>query len=165
MRILVTGAAGFIGFHVAARLLARGEAVTGFDNVNDYYDVALKEARLAELDRLAAETGADWRFLRADLADRAAVDAAFDGAGFERVIHLAAQAGVRYSLENPLAYVESNVTGFAHLLEACRQGGVGHLSSPRPRPSTAPIPPCPSARTRASTIRCSSMPRPSARAS
>ena len=126
MRILVTGAAGFIGFHVAARLLARGDAVTGFDNLNDYYDVALKEARLAELDRIAAETGADWRFLRADLADRAAVAAAFE-TPFERVIHLAAQAGVRYSLENPLAYVESNVTGFAHLLEACRHGGVGHL--------------------------------------
>jgi len=126
MHVLVTGAAGFIGFHVAARLLARGDAVTGFDNVNDYYDVALKEARLAELDRIAAETGAAWRFLRADLADRAAVDAAFE-TPFQRVIHLAAQAGVRYSLENPLAYVESNVTGFAHLLEACRAGGVGHL--------------------------------------
>ena len=111
MRVLVTGSAGFIGFHVADALLRRGDAVAGFDVVNDYYDPALKEARLAELDRTAAETGAAYRFHRADLADGTAVDAAFaegvDGGPFDRVIHLAAQAGVRYSLENPLAYVES----------------------------------------------------------
>ena len=101
MRVLVTGAAGFIGFHAARALMARGDAVTGFDVVNDYYDVALKEARLAELDRIAAETGADWTFLRADLADMDAVTAAFAGAPFDRVIHLAAQAGVRHSIENP----------------------------------------------------------------
>ena len=101
MQVLVTGAAGFIGFHVARMLLARGDAVTGFDNLNDYYDPALKQARLAELDRL----GGDWRFLRADIADRDAVEAAF-ATRFDRVIHLAAQAGVRYSLENPMAYVE-----------------------------------------------------------
>ncbi|MBB5224434.1 UDP-glucuronate 4-epimerase [Amaricoccus macauensis] len=128
MRILVTGAAGFIGFHVVRALLARGDAVTGFDNVNDYYDVALKEARLAEIDRM----GGDWRFLRADLADRAAVDAAFAegirGEPFDRVIHLAAQAGVRYSLENPLAYVESNVLGFTNVLEACRRAETPHLT-------------------------------------
>jgi UDP-glucuronate 4-epimerase len=127
VRVLVTGAAGFIGFHVARALLARGDAVVGFDNVNDYYDVALKAARLAELDRAAA--GGPWTFLRADLADRAAVAAAFAEHGpFDRVIHLAAQAGVRYSLENPAAYVQSNLVGFTHLLEACRHAGVPHLA-------------------------------------
>ena len=110
LRVLVTGAAGFIGFFVARSLLARGDRVTGLDNLNDYYDPALKAARLAELDRM----GGDWRFRRADLADAAAVAAAFaepnDGP-FDRVIHLAAQAGVRYSLENPRAYVEANLVG------------------------------------------------------
>ena len=133
MRTLVTGAAGFIGFHVAARLMARGDAVVGLDSVNAYYDPRLKEARLAELDRIAAEIGGDWRFLRADLADRAAVEAAFapppdGGPAFERVIHLAAQAGVRHSIENPMAYVAANLTGFAHVLEACRHAGVAHLT-------------------------------------
>jgi UDP-glucuronate 4-epimerase len=129
VRVLVTGAAGFIGFHVARALLARGDAVVGFDSVNDYYDPALKEARLAELERAAAAAGAEYAFRRADLADRAAVEAAFAEAGpFDRVIHLAAQAGVRYSLENPLAYVSANVVGFAHILEACRHAGVPHLA-------------------------------------
>jgi UDP-glucuronate 4-epimerase len=129
MRVLVTGAAGFIGFHVARALMARGDAVVGFDNVNAYYDVGLKEARLAELDRAAAGAGANYAFLRADLADRTAVEAAFEGHGpFDRVIHLAAQAGVRYSLENPVAYVESNLLGFTHVLEACRRAGVAHLA-------------------------------------
>jgi UDP-glucuronate 4-epimerase len=125
VRVLVTGTAGFIGFHVAGALVARGDAVVGFDSVNDYYDVGLKEARLAELDRM----GGDWSFLRADLADRAAVEAAFAGHGpFDRVIHLAAQAGVRYSLENPAAYVASNLVGFTHILEACRHAAVPHLA-------------------------------------
>jgi len=125
MRVLVTGAAGFIGYHVARRLLARGDAVTGLDNLNAYYDPALKQARLAGLDRM----GGDWRFRRADLADRAAVDAVFANDGpFDRVIHLAAQAGVRYSLQNPLAYVESNLTGFTHVLEACRRAATPHLA-------------------------------------
>jgi UDP-glucuronate 4-epimerase len=129
MRHLVTGAAGFVGFHAAARLMERGDAVVGFDSVNTYYDPRLKEARLRELDRIAAETGAAWRFLRADLADRAAVEAAFaDHGPFERVIHLAAQAGVRYSIDNPLAYVESNLLGFTHILEACRRAGAPHLT-------------------------------------
>ena len=124
LRILVTGAAGFIGFHVARALLARGDAVTGFDVVNDYYDPALKEARLAELDAAAAASGGDWAFLRADLADEAAVAEVFAARGpFDRVIHLAAQAGVRYSLENPVAYVRSNVLGFTHVIEACRRTG------------------------------------------
>jgi UDP-glucuronate 4-epimerase len=122
LRVLVTGAAGFIGFHVARMLLARGDAVTGFDNLNDYYDVRLKRARLAEL----ARAGGDWAFREADLADRAAVEAAF-ATGFDRVIHLAAQAGVRYSLENPMAYVESNLTGFTQVLEACRRAETPHL--------------------------------------
>jgi UDP-glucuronate 4-epimerase len=129
LRILVTGAAGFIGFHVARALMARGDAVTGFDNVNDYYDVALKEARLAELDRAAAAAGADFVFRRADLADADAVDAVFAERGpFDRVIHLGAQAGVRYSIENPRAYVASNVLGFTNVIEACRAAGVGHLT-------------------------------------
>jgi UDP-glucuronate 4-epimerase len=123
MRVLVTGAAGFIGFHVARALVARGDAVTGFDNVNAYYDPGLKEARLAEL----ARAGGDWSFVRADLADRAAVDAAF-AAPFDRVIHLAAQAGVRHSLEHPLDYVASNLLGFTHVLEACRRAGTPHLT-------------------------------------
>ena len=134
MHILVTGAAGFIGFHVARRLLARGDTVTGFDNLNDYYDVALKEARLAELDRAAAAPGAGaWAFRRADLADQAAVAATFaeaEAAGrpFDRVIHLAAQAGVRHSIAAPLDYVQSNLVGFTHILEACRHAGVPHLT-------------------------------------
>lgn len=129
MRVLVTGAAGFIGYHVARALMARGDAVTGFDVVNDYYDPQLKEDRLAEL-AAADEAGpGSFVFVRADVADRAAVDAAFaDHGPFERVIHLAAQAGVRYSLENPVAYVESNVLGFTHILEACRHASVPHLT-------------------------------------
>jgi UDP-glucuronate 4-epimerase len=128
VRVLVTGNAGSIGFHVARALMARGDAVAGFDSVNDYYDVGLKEARLAELDRAAAAAGADYRFLRADLADRAAVEAVFAAGPFDRVIHLAAQAGVRHSLEHPLAYVSANLVGFAHLLEACRHAAVPHLT-------------------------------------
>jgi UDP-glucuronate 4-epimerase len=128
MRVLVTGAAGFIGYHVARALMARGDAVTGFDVVNDYYDPGLKEARLAELDAAAAAAGADWTFLRADLAEADAVAAAFARGPYDRVIHLAAQAGVRYSLENPVAYVRSNLMGFTHLLEACRRAEVGHLT-------------------------------------
>jgi UDP-glucuronate 4-epimerase len=128
MKVLVTGNAGFIGFHVARALLARGDAVVGLDIVNDYYDPALKEDRLAELERAAAETGSPYEFHRADLADRAAVEAVFAQHRFDRVINLAAQAGVRYSLENPLAYVQSNVVGFTHLLEACRRAEVAHLT-------------------------------------
>jgi UDP-glucuronate 4-epimerase len=127
VRVLVTGAAGFVGYHVARALFARGDAVTGLDDLNPYYDPGLKRARLAELDRAAAEAGAPWRFLRADLAETAALDAAFAAGPFERVIHLAAQAGVRHSLENPGAYVRSNLTGFANLLEACRHARTPHL--------------------------------------
>jgi len=122
MRILVTGTAGFIGAALAERLLARGNEVLGIDNHNDYYDPALKEARLA---RFANHAGYTHR--RADLADAAAINDAFAGFKPQRVANLAAQAGVRYSLKNPRAYVQSNLVGFGNILEACRHGGVEHL--------------------------------------
>jgi UDP-glucuronate 4-epimerase len=122
MRVLVTGAAGFIGYHVAGRLLARGDEVVGLDNLNAYYDPALKQARL---ERLRAHAG--FRFERIDLADRPAMEKLFADRVFERVVHLAAQAGVRYSIENPHAYAESNLTGTLHVLEGCRHHRVGHL--------------------------------------
>ncbi len=122
MRILVTGTAGFIGYHTALRLLERGDEVTGVDNLNDYYDVSLKEARLA---RLRGHGG--FHFERIDIADREAMSALFARLRPERVIHLAAQAGVRYSLVNPHAYTDSNVTGFLNILEGCRHNGVEHL--------------------------------------
>jgi UDP-glucuronate 4-epimerase len=122
MRILVTGAAGFIGYHVCERLLARGDEVIGLDNLNAYYDPTLKQARLA---RLTAHEG--FRFTRTDLADRAAMEALFASAGCTRVVHLAAQAGVRYSIENPHAYADSNLTGTLHVLEGCRHHGIEHL--------------------------------------
>ncbi|MDD2711643.1 MAG: NAD-dependent epimerase [Simplicispira sp.] len=122
MHILVTGAAGFIGFHVAQRLLARGDQVLGLDNLNDYYDPALKRARLQQLQGVAG-----FRFVQGDLADRAAMAALFQAQRFDCVIHLAAQAGVRYSITHPNAYLDSNLTGFGHILEGCRAQGVGHL--------------------------------------
>lgn len=128
MKVLVTGNAGFIGFHVARRLIERGDEVVGIDVVNDYYDPALKEARLALLEKVADERGASYRFIRGNLADRSVVEACFGDHRFDRVINLAAQAGVRYSLEDPFSYVESNVVGFTNILEACRHGQVGHLT-------------------------------------
>ena len=122
MRVLVTGAAGFIGSALSARLLARGDEVLGYDNLNAYYDPSLKEARLA---RLLPEPG--FGFVRASLEDRPALEKAFADFRPERVVNLAAQAGVRYSLENPKAYIDSNIVGFTHVLEACRHGGVEHL--------------------------------------
>ena len=122
MRVLVTGAAGFIGSHLSERLLARGDEVLGYDNLNAYYDPALKEARLA---RLMPQDG--FSFVRASLEDRAALEAAFDDFRPQRVVNLAAQAGVRYSLENPHAYIESNIVGFLNILEACRHRGIEHL--------------------------------------
>ncbi|MEC5290988.1 MULTISPECIES: NAD-dependent epimerase [unclassified Aurantimonas] len=128
MTILVTGNAGFIGFHVVRRLLERGDSVVGFDVVNDYYDPALKEARLRVLEEAAGKSNGDYVFVRANLADRDAVNACFAEHRPDRVIHLAAQAGVRYSLENPLAYVESNVVAFTNILEACRYNQIRHLT-------------------------------------
>jgi UDP-glucuronate 4-epimerase len=120
---LVTGAAGFIGYHTAERLLARGDQVLGVDNLNDYYDVRLKEARL---ERLTRHPG--FRFHRLDIADRAAMERLFAAEKPKRVIHLAAQAGVRYSIQNPHAYVDSNLVGFVNILEGCRHHGVEHLT-------------------------------------
>ena len=122
MKFLVTGAAGFIGYFTARKLIERGDEVIGLDNLNDYYDVSLKLARLKQI-------GANprFRFVKVDVANRAAMDELFAREKFTRVIHLAAQAGVRYSLENPHAYIESNVLGFMNVLEACRQNKVEHL--------------------------------------
>jgi UDP-glucuronate 4-epimerase len=128
VKVLVTGHAGFIGFHVAGRLLARGDAVVGFDVVNDYYDPALKEARLGMLEASARRCGADYVSIRANLADRQAVGHCFQEHRFDRVVHLAAQAGVRYSLENPHAYVESNLVAFTNILEGCRHASMPHLT-------------------------------------
>ena len=122
-KILVTGAAGFIGYHTSERLLARGDEVVGLDNVNDYYDPTLKEARIA---RLSAKPG--FRLFRMDLADRDGVARLFREEHFDRVINLAAQAGVRYSITNPHAYIESNLVGFINILEGCRHTGVQHLT-------------------------------------
>ena len=122
MKILVTGTAGFIGSHLAQRLLERGDEVVGIDNLNDYYDVTLKQARLARFSDHPRYT-----HITADLADRAAIDAAFATHKPQRVVNLAAQAGVRYAAQNPHVYVSSNVTGFLHVLEGCRHHSVEHL--------------------------------------
>lgn len=123
MKIMVTGAAGFIGFHTAKRLLERGDEVIGVDNINDYYDVALKEARLAQL---ISKPG--FTFHKLDMADRSGMPELFEKTRPQRVIHLAAQAGVRYSLQNPHAYVDSNLVGFVNILEGCRHNGIEHLT-------------------------------------
>src|ERR1700722_10147724 len=122
MKILVTGAAGFIGFFVSQGLLARGDEIVGLDNLNDYYDPRLKAARLEILRRHD-----NFRFVKLDLVDRTGIEALFKAEKFSRVIHLAAQAGVRYSIDNPHVYVDSNVTGFLHIIEGCRHHGVEHL--------------------------------------
>ncbi len=120
--ILVTGAAGFIGFHLARRLLDAGHRVTGFDNLNDYYDPALKEARLSVL-----RAHRNFTFVRGDLSDQAAMRSLFEKGQFRYVVHLAAQAGVRYSLINPMAYGQSNLIGFLNVLEMCREHAIAHL--------------------------------------
>jgi len=125
MKVLVTGVAGFIGFHVAMQLLTRGDQVIGIDNLNDYYDPALKHARLAEIQQ--ADNAKNFAFHPIDIADADALNAIFSRQKIERVIHLAAQAGVRYSLINPHSYVQSNLVGFVNILEACRHHPVEHL--------------------------------------
>ncbi|MBR0533832.1 MAG: NAD-dependent epimerase [Bacteroidales bacterium] len=120
MKILVTGAAGFIGFSVSKRLIERGDEVVGLDNMNDYYDVRLKQARLAQLP-------SHFNFVKADVADRKALPELFARERFDAVVHLAAQAGVRYSIDNPEAYIDSNLVGFANMLECCRHYPVRHL--------------------------------------
>jgi len=122
MKILVTGAAGFIGMTTALRLLGRGDEVVGLDNLNDYYDVRLKEDRLEKL-----TPHRKFRFIKLDIADRVGMQGLFETERFDRVIHLAAQAGVRYSLQNPHAYVDSNIVGFLNVLEGCRNTAVQHL--------------------------------------
>lgn len=122
MKYLVTGAAGFIGFHVTQRLLAAGHQVVGLDNLNDYYDVNLKTARLDLI-----KNHPEFTFVKGDLADREGIAELFRAQRFQRVIHLAAQAGVRYSLENPLAYADANLIGHLNILEGCRHNQVEHL--------------------------------------
>lgn len=121
-RILVTGAAGFIGFHLSKRLIADGNQVFGLDNLNDYYDVRLKQARLAQLEHLP-----NFSFVKMGLEEREALHQLFDSGKFDTVVNLAAQAGVRYSLTNPYAYIDSNICGFINILEGCRHYGVKHL--------------------------------------
>ncbi|TGQ66910.1 MAG: NAD-dependent epimerase [Mesorhizobium sp.] len=128
MKVLVTGIAGFIGYHVARRLLERGDEVVGIDSLNSYYDPQIKQARLGLLAEASRKTNSGYHFIHGNLADRTVVDDCFAGHGFDRVIHLAAQAGVRYSLENPRAYVESNIVAYTNILEACRNGGIAHLT-------------------------------------
>lgn len=122
MKILVTGAAGFIGFHLSQRLLERGDSVVGLDNLNTYYDVTLKHNRLLQLQKQAG-----FEFVQVDVADPQALEAVFAKQDFDRVVHLAAQAGVRYSLENPRAYIDANIVGFLNILENCRHREVPHL--------------------------------------
>ena len=122
MNILVTGAAGFIGFHLCLSLLKKGHKIVGFDNINDYYDTKLKQDRLAILQK-----DHNFTFIKADLADKETVNKAFDQTNFDRVINLGAQAGVRYSLQNPDAYINSNIVGFLNILEACRHHKTAHL--------------------------------------
>lgn len=128
MKILVTGNAGFIGFHTVKALLKRGDEVVGIDSLNDYYDVNLKKARLALLDKQVEESDGCYYHYHANLADKSAIDKIFADHRFDRVINLAAQAGVRHSLTHPEDYVTSNLIGFTHILEACRHQQVGHLT-------------------------------------
>lgn len=125
MRVLITGVAGFIGMHLALKLLERGDEVVGIDNFNDYYDVTLKQRRLQRV--VDADSAGRFKFMRLDLADRDGMAQLFATEGLDAVVNLAAQAGVRYSIDNPLAYVDSNLVGFAHILEGCRHNGVKHL--------------------------------------
>lgn len=120
--LLVTGVAGFVGFHLCQRLLDRGDTIIGIDNLNDYYDVSLKQARLEQL-----KNRSGFSFKKLDLADREGINQLFAQGNFEQVAHLAAQAGVRYSLKNPYAYIDSNLVGFLNILEGCRHSQIQHL--------------------------------------
>lgn len=154
MKFLVTGAAGFIGFHIAQRLLNEGHDVVGIDNMNDYYDVSLKQARL---DRLASPA---FHFQQLDLADREGMAKLFATEQFDRVIHLAAQAGVRYSLENPYAYADANLMGYLNILEGCRHTKVKHLVYASSSSFTASTVKCRSPPKIPSIIRSPCMPPP-----
>ena len=133
MKILVTGAAGFIGSHVCLSLLERGDAVIGLDNLNDYYSVSLKEARLKRIEEfcqsviVSKKTCGEFQFVKMELADRPGIETLFKDSKFDKVIHLAAQAGVRYSIKNPYAYIDSNIVGFLNVLEGCRHNNIKHL--------------------------------------
>ncbi|MFT6733854.1 MAG: UDP-glucuronate 4-epimerase, partial [Polaribacter sp.] len=131
MKYLVTGAAGFIGFHLTKRLCAQGHDVVGIDNLNNYYDVNLKLARLAELDKFTVKNTTNdigvFRFIKLDLTERERIATLFTDEKFDRVVHLAAQAGVRYSIENPMAYADSNLIGHLTILEGCRNNNIKHL--------------------------------------
>jgi len=137
MKILVTGTAGFIGFHLAKKLIERGDEIIGLDNINDYYDTNLKYARLKELgiereeieeNQLTQSSLSSHKFIKMDLADKSSIDKLFQDEKFDAVCNLAAQAGVRYSIENPQAYIDSNIVGFMNILEACRHNKVTNLS-------------------------------------
>ena len=127
MTVLITGAAGFIGYHLSRRLLERGTSVVGFDNMNSYYDPSLKRARLQQLQATAERSGTPFQLIEADLEERQAVEAAFDRHKPRKVVNLAAQAGVRYSIDNPALYIQSNLVGFGHILEVCRHHDIEHL--------------------------------------
>lgn len=127
MSVLITGAAGFIGFHLSKRLLERGTSVIGFDNLNNYYDPILKKARLSLLESTSSKTGVSFNFVQKNIEDISALENTFKVFNPDKVVNLAAQAGVRYSIENPSAYIQSNMVGFGNILECCRKNKIKHL--------------------------------------